>query len=664
MNQRTTITILLLILTSVSLMAQNSTYDPAKKAIEFTLSPNSDSPNEVDELTQLFTELLSSPIHINDDCTKLQVIPIVSDFQISSVADYIKLYGEIKSINEIMFIPGFDKELVDIIAPFISLEKRVKNHITPRDLTPIRHTIITRTTFTVQNAKGFSDTSSSRFLGSKPYYSSSYNMSMGKSILLNIRTEKDAGERALPSKFYHDNLGASITIQQPVKYVDKLIVGDFRLNLGQGLIAWSGFTPGKGFDPTSVRRRSSITASKSYDEVNFYRGISGELKFKPISIAIVASTRNLDGHLSTSDSSKFIINSTGLHRNSKEVEDRATINQKMAGAKVSYNFKRSSLSINAITKKNEGYSTTEKKSAYSTDYFAQWNRHSIFGEVAMDANSNVAFYAAYTLKLSSKAVLTSSYRKYPQTFNITGNNSFGESSSGTNEEGIFIGIKITPQYKYSLSGYVDMFESPYPKYRVSKASSGTEAGLSANGIIMGIIEGRLKYRYKTKELNTQTSPNNHVSTERVTSNKGGIYLAYRPNINVEVTIDASTSVYKTEKNTTTYGYLAYANIEFSPSKIPLRIYSRFSVFDAPSWDVVLYSYEDDLPGMYASSSFYRKGSRAYLMVRANISRRIKIWGKIAETFYTPPTNKIGSGINVIHGNRKTDIKLQVSLNLF
>jgi hypothetical protein len=644
--------------------AQVTSHDPVKQIVEYVLNINADSPSDVEELSNHFEALRSNPICINQPAAQnLERLLVLSDFQIESISEYIAANGEIKSLNELQYVPGFDAELSELISPFITLTIPEKKHITITDLQKIRSNYMVRSSYTIQNSRGFNDTSSNHFLGNKSQYALASNISLGKSIFINIHSEKDAGERATINRAYFDSFGGSIMAVEPIKHVSRLIVGDYRINLGQGLLSWSGFSTSKSSDPTLLRRKSSISAFKSFDEINFYRGAAVEVNYKPISVAIAASNRWLDGHPSTTDSTGIVFLSSGLHRTSNEVRDRSTVQQQMLATRVSYAYKQNFISLNLFSKETSVSALSSSERGSSIDFYGKWGKYAAFGELAVDQNKNIATFIGTTIKLSYQTLLTTSYRKYPKSFSIKSNNSFGESSNATNEEGLYLGIKISPKYKYSVLAYVDMFQSPVPKYRVSKPSDGTEAGVSLSGIIGSSIESRIRFRYKTKEMDIPQTSGNYSLTERVKSYKGDANLRYTPDKKVELGLSGAISHYATESQSPKLGYLTYADFQFNFDQLPIRLYTRFATFDAPTWDVALYSYENDLPGMYASSSFYQKGSRAYLMLHAKLGKRLSLWLKMAETFYSSATTSIGEGADKINGNRKTDVRLQATLDL-
>ncbi|MCX6326059.1 MAG: helix-hairpin-helix domain-containing protein [Bacteroidia bacterium] len=77
-------------------------------------------------------ELAENPIKLNssreDEISKLFFL---SDFQVKALADYAHSSGRVISVYELVNIPGFDKETVEMIIPFITLDNKVNMNSYP-----------------------------------------------------------------------------------------------------------------------------------------------------------------------------------------------------------------------------------------------------------------------------------------------------------------------------------------------------------------------------------------------------------------------------------------------------------------------------------------------------------------------------------------------------
>ena len=85
---------------------------------------------------------------------------------------------------------------------------------------------------------------------------------------------------------------------------------------------------------------------------------------------------------------------------------------------------------------------------------------------------------------------------------------------------------------------------------------------------------------------------------------------------------------------------------------------RYALFETDSYNSRIYAYENDVLYSYSISSYYFRGSRAYLTLNYNITQKMEIWLRYEHTFYN---NKdvIGSGLTQIQGGVKSEVKAQV-----
>lgn len=116
--------------------------------------------------------------------------------------------------------------------------------------------------------------------------------------------------------------------------------------------------------------------------------------------------------------------------------------------------------------------------------------------------------------------------------------------------------------------------------------------------------------------------------------------------------------YKRSEEPHKYGFIIYQDVLYRPQDQPFELSFRYAVFDADSYDARLYAYESDVLYAFSIPAFSEKGSRAYLLLKLKAIRNVDIWARIAHTWYDSRST-IGSGLDVIEGNSKTDLKLQL-----
>jgi hypothetical protein len=95
---------------------------------------------------------------------------------------------------------------------------------------------------------------------------------------------------------------------------------------------------------------------------------------------------------------------------------------------------------------------------------------------------------------------------------------------------------------------------------------------------------------------------------------------------------------------------------------PVSANLRLQYFETDDYNSRLYAYENDVLYSFSIPVFYEKGYRYYLNINYDLSRKLSAWFRISQTIY-PNRSSIGSGLDEINGNRKTEIKLQMIYRL-
>jgi hypothetical protein len=107
------------------------------------------------------------------------------------------------------------------------------------------------------------------------------------------------------------------------------------------------------------------------------------------------------------------------------------------------------------------------------------------------------------------------------------------------------------------------------------------------------------------------------------------------------------------------GILICQDFSWRLKKLPLELDFRYGIFDTDSYQSSLYSYEQDLLYNFSIPAYYSKGFRYYINVKYNYEP-VTFYLKLGRFYYTDK-NSIGSGLNMIDGNTKTSLKMQLRI---
>jgi len=105
------------------------------------------------------------------------------------------------------------------------------------------------------------------------------------------------------------------------------------------------------------------------------------------------------------------------------------------------------------------------------------------------------------------------------------------------------------------------------------------------------------------------------------------------------------------------GFLTYADMVIKPMMKKYSGSVRLQYFETDGYDSRLYAFENDVLYSYSIPVFYDKGFRYYFNLNYDVTRKLTVWLRWAQTIYRNKT-KIGSGLDEIMGNKRTEVKVQ------
>lgn len=642
---------------------------------------SSKSENDIDftPIIEDLTNLLDNPININecnlDDLSKLVFL---SDFQIKGLWDYIHEKGPILSIYELQMVFGFEKDDIERLAPFITLEKPVEENSLKALITNGHHEISTKVGTVIEQQEGYrnsENTSASRYLGSKYSTYTRYSFQSKDKLEWGLIADKDAGEEFFKgtNSSGFDYLSGYVAISD-MGLVKKLVIGDFDAEFGQGLTFWSSMSAGKSSDPLGIRKRArGLRKHSSTNENNFLRGVGITIPISILDFTLFGSYKKVDASLGDSliDGESFYTSMpvSGFHRNASEIANKDLLNEMIAGGNIMFRGKRVKMGLTLSHVKIDGnfrvdsslYKLFEPSMNGRTnlglniDGFLR--NHHFFGEAAIEPSSKEhALLAGGLFKLSSLVDFSLLVRSYSRGYTNQYTSAFAEGSGPYNENGIMTGLSVLPAKGLKLSGYIDIFSFPWLKYRVDAPSTGYEYLLQADYKITPTLTSQVRYRSKNSEQNFVSSFSKVDIVISQHTQSARIQLTFTPDRQVKLKSRFDMSEFGSDSTQSEHGYAFAQDIEYDHPRIPISIACRFAIFDTDTWNTRIYCYESDMPYSYSVPAYYSKGTRVFLLLKFSPSRSIDCWVRWSQTYYSD-LEEIGQGLDLINGNKKSDIRV-------
>ena len=140
------------------------------------------------EMGDEWMQLLENPVNINDTVA-MASLPFISPFQYISLRNYIMLYGQLMSLKELAFVPGFDSATVALIEPLIKVEP-FENEKSFR-LLEGHHKLVTGIGGTIEQAEGYGN---GHYEGDNLRSMVCYSYDYRGKLSIRLAADKDPGE--------------------------------------------------------------------------------------------------------------------------------------------------------------------------------------------------------------------------------------------------------------------------------------------------------------------------------------------------------------------------------------------------------------------------------------------------------------------------------------
>ena len=681
------------------------------------LAEDSDEDIDFEELLENYIFFSENPININsEDVMQLVELRLLSVFQYEELKRYRRYYGDFLFLEELEMVEGFDEQTLAIIRPVVYVGKdQSKDKLTLNKMARYgKHQIVGRYEQILEKQQGYEpyDDSlllakpNSRYLGSPQKYQFKYTYNYRNRIRAGFVLKKDAGElfftdkvsdtiQALLGKNYRkgfDFFGFHLYAKD-LGIVKAAVLGDYQLAFGQGLTMWSGLSFGKAGAGSSVMKQGrGIIPKGSASEYSFMRGTAVTLGGGPFRGTLFYSNRWIDANVSVFDTidnelAEFVssLQETGYHRTIGELQDRHAIRQQVIGGHLSYAMNHFEVGYTAHhtwlsaplqlkpSHYNQFYFQGQRITNQGIDFKYVKGKYALFGEVAMSMNfdstalagvsagsttlSRFAGLVGLTVKPAGYLNFTLMYRDFGRAYQNLFSNAFGEGSRNQGQRGIYLGVEAAPAPYWHILAYADQFQFTWLTSQVYAPSRGHDYYLRISHSFNRRTHAYLQFRSKTKMKNsTDGFAFTHYPIS-YTKNAVRFNINYQMGSNFHFCNKAEYAHYRNDDGSNERGYFLCQDVAYKPENKPFSLTFRYAIFDAKDYNARIYTYESDILYSFSVPALYGKGMRVYLLGKVQLFNALTLYARIGRTIYSD-RDQIGSGLTLIEGNHKTDLKVE------
>ena len=607
----------------------------------------------------LLCELEQHPMDINQATREqLEQLPFLSAQQVEEIVEYLYRYGPMKSLAELRMIRSLDDSRRRLLTYFIFIGDRSQETGDSRLTARVLNELMATGRIPFYERKG--DTGA--YQGYPYRHWLRYQLTYGDQLKAGIVGSQDAGEPFFAGKnrLGYDYYSFYLQLNH-WRRIETLVLGNFRVSMGMGLILNNSFGLGKvSMLQNMGRPTSTVRAHSSRSSDGYLQGAAATVNIaKGLTATGFISYRAMDATLNKDGTAATIVTS-GYHRTETELEKKNNLKNTTFGGNVRYQangyhagFNLVGTHLNRELKPNttalyrqyyaQGYDFLN----VSADYGYVHHRFSVNGETALNREGALATINSVSLQLGSEWSLMALYRFYSYHYTSLYANSYSDGGSVQNESGIYIGATWQPSPSWKLMAYTDYAYFPWAKYQISQSSHSWDQLLQVSyNKKRWSFGGRYRLRIRQKDNDDKTA----LVTR--TEHRGRLSAEYSSVWSSRTQVDFGFISF----NTPEAGLMVSETLGFTHRW--LRLNGGLGWFHTDSYDSRVYLYELGPLYSYSFTQFSGEGIRYWLMARVNIGSRLMLTAKMGVTNYFDRST-IGSSYQQINRSSQTDLDLQL-----
>jgi len=562
---------------------------------------NEQESEHTNEQNSFLLKIKRNKLNINDaNYQELLKLPWLSPITVNRILDFRKK-SSIKNISTLEKI-GLSEKTIKNIAPFLKFHNKSY---------PINCDYRIRSQYS----------STTEFNNPFKFYQS---LCLDwKNFNLNFLNEKDSGERN-----YFDFYSASFSLNN-LSFIDRLVVGNYRLSFGQGIIFSPKLGLCKGYNTTKqpIKSSSYVKPYTSASENFSLYGVATQLSYKNIRFTPYYSKYKLDASLKNNYITS--IYDLGYHRTTTEQKKKDKTSELLCGFNLSFGGKNNiGLNITHLEFEHKFLQPelSQKYNLFSLEYNLFYNNFFFFGETAFSQNK-LAHISGLYFEIDSFNNLII-YRNYHNDFPTFHGNPFHAGGKFDNEDGLYYGIDFNIFSDFDCSVYFDIYNFPHGSNYTSIPSYGIEKLISLS---WDNNKTWLRFSYKNSNKDSWKNINDVSKLYKINKSRFRLDLKYRLNdyIKFKFRFDYSYQNY-CDLNKFEDGFLMFQQVQFSFNE---KLNNYFMVTQYRSDEILLYMYENDLDGIMKTSQFKGDGLFFYYLFKFELWTNYSFQFKYSQNFW-------------------------------
>ncbi len=580
----------------------------------------------VSELTDLLIQLNDNPVNLNDT-TAVSSLPFLSPFQVRALQNYIMLYGQLMSVAELHLVPGFDSLTVALVTPLVKAEPYEKQSFPgmAEMFRRGRHTLATGLGGTIERAKGYDN---GKYEGDNLRGLLCYRFNYDNHVALQLSADKDPTETWGKDNFY----GYSLTLDN-IGRLERLVVGRFDVQFGQGVAIWTGFDPFSLMGNSPVRYAGGVKAASPFYEEGWQEGVATTVRLgRKVSVSAFGSRVDEEwlggGHVGFRHGNLIL----GVTASASVLDDSVRLRN--------YVY-------------NQDYFRGDRAGALGVDALWQWGRLLLFGEMATDAEGHPAGIGGLKFSLGNDNSIGLAVRHYDSRYHNLHTAAYSIGSRTANEQGVSLDGRFRLPLGLATLISADLHRFPKMKYGCYAPSTGSKWQMQLGRAVGHRGETWVRYTLRHQQRNVPGTSGAVIENTLRQQLQGQYRFTSGP---WRLTTRVILSWFNTEESGNQQGWAASQEVRYSHGRWQTAVQAAWH--DINGYYARIYLSESYIQYAFSMPVLQGRGLRASAVLRYDLTRWINLSFKYALVF-RPGEDYIGSDNAATPGSVRQTWHLQL-----
>lgn len=591
---------------------------------------------------------------------------LLSQTEIDALLDHRARFGALLAWYELQVIPGFSPARLAVLQAHCEVSAGHQRDSWRNSWREAKHSVMSRSDFNWPLAAGYN---TQRRTDGRSHYAGSplgQRLQYRQQGLMHkaaLTLSREAGELGF------DRLGGHVQLQSNGR-IKRLVLGDYHLQWGEGLVANTGFGAMRGttldgyFFPGM-----QLKGASGAQLFGTYRGAIAQIRlnnrwhwvpwlYRMHWSSSLQSLSDGNGHFSS-------INRSGLHRTPTERLNRHNLQVQGWGSVMQYQNQGFCL-VAGMQYLQLGWPASPYPEPYrklqptgtdrwhtSLSHQYRMRRMQFQGELVWQAQGGMAIVQQWFANLPGNLQSRVAFRHFNPQFHSYLGNSLQRGSEVSNEQGWLFNLQYQPARKLTIAAFADFYRYPWLRYRIDAPATGSEQRLLLHW--QADKHKSLSWQTRFEEFERNGSATDWSATQTFRRFRHNLQYHEQVSENWDYSWQWGFNILYPPNAQPAHAYALLLRLRYEHEK--WRFATQFSFFDVPDYDNRFFFTEPDVLYGAGMAQLSGSGQRFVLLVQYK-QRRFDLWLRYARMQQTD-RDQLGSGLEQLPGNLRHQIRLQL-----